>query len=59
MIASHTEFLAGTAEGVRRELLPIAILKSNYCKEARKYNDKLKEMIAFITIISNSDETTI
>ena len=44
MITTHTELLANTAEGIRRELLPIAILKSNYSNEARKSHNKLEKI---------------
>ena len=43
MITSHTELLANTVESIRRELLPVAILASNYGNEARKFHNELHD----------------
>ncbi len=40
MMAEHTKLLASTAESIRRELVPVAILTSNYCDEARRFHNK-------------------
>ena len=43
--ATCTELLASSAKSLRRELLSIAILTSNYSNKARSFHSKLEEMI--------------
>ena len=46
-ITEHTTLLAHTAESLRREILPIAILASNFVNEARKAHANLTTVIEF------------
>ena len=45
IINGHVEHLAKSAEAMRRELMPLAILASNYVDEARKAHANLQQML--------------
>ena len=49
MVAGHYETLATAAEGIRRELLPVAILTSNYTNQARKHHAKLEKLASYLS----------
>ena len=48
MLAGRHEVLATPAEGIRRELLPIAILTSNHTNEARKHHARLERLASYL-----------
>lgn len=47
-INGHIFLLAQSAEAIRRELMPLAILTSNYTNKARKAHTNLETLIAFL-----------
>ena len=47
-INSHTQHLAQTAETIRWELMPLAILTSNYANDARKTYSDLQVLLQFL-----------